>query len=97
MNTYPDIPSFFAEQGPEHIERFVSLNLDLSQRIYALLQNHGWTESNLARALGISEAVVSLRLGGTYDWRLRELVGWKVMLGERLIMITEYNVPLIGR
>lgn len=87
MNTYPDIPSFFAEQGPEPIERFVSLNLDLSQRIYTLLQERSWSESDLARALSITEAEVSLRLGGTYDWRLREVVELEVVLGERLIEV----------
>jgi hypothetical protein len=89
MNTYPDIPSFFAEQGPEHIEHFVSLNLDLSQRIYTLMQERSWSESDLARALSITEAEVSLRLGGTYDWRLRELAELEVVLGGDLIMITE--------
>lgn len=83
MDTYPDIPSFFAEQGPEHIERFVRLNLDISQRVYALMQERGLTESDLARALEISEADISLRLSGTYDWRLRELVG----LERKLIML----------
>ena len=89
MNTYPDIPSFFAEQGPEHIKRFVSLNLDLSQRIYTLMQERSWSERDLARALNITEAEVSLRLGGTYDWRLRELVELEEVLGGDLIMITE--------
>lgn len=41
MDTYPDIPSIFAERGPEHIERFVRLNLDISQRVYALIQERG--------------------------------------------------------
>ena len=89
MNTYPDIPSFFAEQGPEHIERFVSLNLNLSQRIYALLQNHGWTESNLARAMDLGEADISLRLSGTYDWSLRELVELEGVLGAEVLRVTQ--------
>lgn len=87
MKTYPDIPSFFAEQGPEHIERFVRLNLDISQRVYALMKEGGLTESDLARALEISEADISLRLSGTYDWRLRELVRLEVVLERKLIML----------
>lgn len=87
MKTYPDIPSFFAEPGPEHIERFVSLNLDLCNRIYLLLEERGWTEADLARAVGLSEAAISLRLGGTYDWRLRELVELEEVLGGDLIEV----------
>lgn len=87
MKTYPDIPSFFAEQGPEHIERFVSLNLDISNRICLLLEERGWTEADLARAVGLSEAAISLRLGGTYDWRLRELVGLEAVLERKLIIL----------
>ena len=89
MNAYPDIPSFFAEQGSEHIERFVSLNLDISQRIYALLQNHRWTESDLARAMDLSEADISLRLSGTYDWSLRELVKLEGVLGAEVLRVTQ--------
>lgn len=87
MKTYPDIPSFFAEQVPEHIERFVNLNLDLSNRICLLLEERGWTEADLARAVGLSEAAISLRLGGTYDWRLRELVGLEAVLERKLIIL----------
>ena len=89
MKTYPTIASFFAEQSPRNIKRFVNLNLDLSQRIYLLLEERGWTEADLARAVGLSESAISLRLGGTYDWRLRELLELEDILGERLIILAE--------
>ena len=89
MNVYPDIPSFFAEQGPAHIERFVSLNLDLSQRIYDLLQEGEWTEADLARAMDLGEADISLRLSGTYDWSLRELVKLEGVLGAEVLRVTQ--------
>jgi hypothetical protein len=89
MKNYPTIASFFAEQSPPGIEHFVNLNLDLSQRIYLLLEERGWTEADLACAVGLSEAAISLRLGGTYDWRLRELMELEEVLGERLIMLAE--------
>lgn len=63
------------------------LNLDISQRVYALMQERGLTESDLARALEISEAGLGLRLSGTYDWRLRELVRLEVVLERKLIML----------
>jgi len=89
MKTYPTIASFFAEQSPAPIERFVNLNLDLSQRIYLLLEERGWKGADLALALGLSEADISLRLGGTYDWRLGELVELEEVLGKRLIILAE--------
>jgi len=86
MSKYKDITSFFQEEGPEDIERFVDKNLDIVQQAYALMEAKGWAQKDLARELGKTTAEVSKWLSGSHNLTLRSIAKMEVALGADLIL-----------
>ena len=86
MSTYQNIDAFFAARGPEDVERFVDKNLDISQQVYALLKEKGWTQKQFAKKLGKSEAEVSKWLNGTHNLTLRSIAKMEVALDADIIL-----------
>lgn len=86
MNEYKEITNFFEQRGPEDVERFVDKNLDISQQVFALLEEKGWKQTDLAKALGKSNAEVSKWLSGTHNLTLRSIAKMEAVLGADIIM-----------
>lgn len=86
MSKYKDITSFFQEEGPEDIERFVDKNLDIVQQAYALMEAKGWAQKDLARELGKTTAEVSKWLSGSHNLTLRSIAKMEAALGADLIL-----------
>jgi transcriptional regulator with XRE-family HTH domain len=86
MSTYKDITSFFNERGPEDVERFVDKNLDISQQVYALLQERGWSQNDLARKMGKTSAETSKWLSGSHNLTLRSIAKMEAALGKDIII-----------
>lgn len=86
MSNYKTIAGFFEERGPEDIERFVDKNLDISQQIYALLEEKGWSQKDLAEALGKSAAEVSKWLSGSHNLTLRSIAKMEAVLEADIIL-----------
>ncbi len=42
MSKYQTIAGFFEERSPIDVERFVEINLDISQQVHAFLKEKGW-------------------------------------------------------
>lgn len=86
MKEYQEITNFFEQKGPEDIERFVDKNLDISQQVFALLEEKGWKQSDLAEALGKTNAEVSKWLSGMHNLTLRSIAKMEAALGADIIM-----------
>ena len=86
MRKYNDVASFFAERGPEEVERFVDKNLDISQQVYALLKEKGWTQKKLAEVLGKADAEVSKWLSGSHNITLRSIAKMEAALDADIIL-----------
>ncbi len=86
MRKYQDISRFFEERGPEDIERFVDKNLDICEQVYALLRERGWTQKELAKAMGKSESEISKWLSGTHNLTLRSIAKLEAALGADIIL-----------
>lgn len=86
MSNFKDIASFFATRGPEDIERFVDKGLDISQQILAAMKEKGWTQKDLASALGKSDPEISKWLSGTHNLTLRSIAKIEAALDADIIM-----------
>lgn len=86
MSKYKNVTSFFETRGPEDIERFVDKNLDISQQVYALIKDKGWTQKELAKSIGKSDAEISKWLNGTHNLTLRSIAKMEAALGADIII-----------
>ena len=86
MSEYQEITNFFEERGPEDIEKFVDKNLDISQQVFALLDEKGWNQGDLARALGKSDAEISKWLSGTHNLTLRSIAKMEAILDADIVI-----------
>ena len=96
MNKTEDLKEFFETKGPEDIERFVDKNLEISQQVYAYLDDRGWSQKEFARELGKSEAEISKWLSGTHNLTLRSIAKMEAVL-EKDIIVTPIAVSKIGK
>jgi transcriptional regulator with XRE-family HTH domain len=87
-----DVASFFEQPSSPDIERYVDINLDISEQVMHYLENKGWTQKDLAVRLGKSEAEVSKWLSGMHNLTLKSISKMEAILGESIIM-----TPLVAR
>jgi transcriptional regulator with XRE-family HTH domain len=85
MSTSNDMQEFFLQEGAPEIERFVEKNLLITQQIFQYLRDRGWSQKDLAQALGKSEAEISKWLSGTHNLTLKSLTKLEVVLQEDII------------
>lgn len=86
MKKYQNVASFFAQKGPADIERFVDKNLDISQQVYSILKEKGWTQKDFASKLGKSDAEISKWLSGTHNLTLRSIAKMEAVLEKDIIL-----------
>lgn len=86
MSKYKNVADFFAQRGPEDIERFIDKNLDISQQVYALLKEKGWRQHDLATRLGKSDAELSKWLSGSHNLTLHSIAKMEAVLGADIIL-----------
>ncbi len=86
MSEYQEITNFFEGKGPEDVERFVDKNLDISQQVFAILEEKGWNQSDLAKALEKSDAEISKWLSGTHNLTLRSIAKMEAALDADIIV-----------
>jgi len=78
--------SFFQERSPEDVERFVEKNFDISEQVSHLLEQRGWTQKDLAQAVGKSESEISRWLTGMHNLTLRSIAKMEAALGTDIIL-----------
>lgn len=86
MSGYQEISNFFEEKGPEDIKKFVDKNLDITQQVFAILDEKGWNQGDLAKALGKSDAEISKWLSGMHNLTLRSIAKMEAALDADIIV-----------
>ncbi len=85
MNIMNEMESFLSEKGAPDIEQFIDKNLQITQQIYAYLEARSWSQKDLAKALGKSEAEISKWLSGTHNLTLKSLTKLETILEQDII------------
>lgn len=70
------------QDDPDYLTEGVLL--DVTEQIYARMQEHGLRQTDLAECLGVSRAFVSQLLNGKPNMTMRTLVGVAHALGQRV-------------
>lgn len=82
---------------PPEVSKQVDLSVAIADRIFALLDNHGMKQRDLAKALGKTETEVSRWLSGTHNITIATIAKIAVVLGDDIIMPTgqgsHYVIP----
>jgi transcriptional regulator with XRE-family HTH domain len=78
--------AFFQERSPEDVERFIKKNFDISEQVTYLLEQRGWTQKDLAQAVGKSESEISRWLTGMHNLTLRSIAKMEAALGADIIL-----------
>jgi len=86
MSDFKPVSRFFSRKGPKDIQCFVSKNMDITEQVYALLAEKGWSQKDLAGALGKTDAEVSRWLSGTHNLTLRSIAKLEAVLDADLIL-----------
>ncbi len=73
MNTYKSVTEFFNEETPKYMDYYFDMNLAVSDQIMCYLKEKGWTQKDLAKALGKKESEVSKWLSGTHNFTLKSI------------------------
>ncbi|WP_063769051.1 helix-turn-helix transcriptional regulator [Flammeovirga sp. OC4] len=72
---------------PKENEIFVELSLGLINLIHEVLEKKGWTQKDLAKALGKRESEVSKWLTGSHNFTFRSISKLMAALDEKLLEI----------
>ncbi len=86
MNEFELFDQFFEDKGPEDLQRFVDKNVDIVHQVIQLLRDKGWSQSDLARKMGKSDAEVSKWLSGTHNLTLRSIARLETALEADIIL-----------
>ncbi len=77
------------EKAKPENKRFISLNLDITAQVYALLKQKGMTQKEFAKAIGKNESEVSRWLTGLHNLTLKSIAKMEAVLGEEIIITPE--------
>lgn len=78
--------SNFNKRTEPDIHRFVEINLNIVEEIYAIMERKNITQKELAQKLGKKESEISKWLTGMHNLTLRSIARLEVALGEDLIL-----------
>ncbi len=78
--------TFFEQPSSPDIERFVDINLDISEQVMQYLDSKNWTQKDLAAKLDKSEAEISKWLSGMHNLTLKSISKMEAVLGEHIII-----------
>lgn len=94
--------SNFNKSTEPDIHRFVEINLNIVEEIYAIMERKNITQKDLAQKLGKKESEISKWLTGMHNLTLRSIARLEVALGEDLILTSskakermEEEVPVV--
>ncbi|CAA6829871.1 MAG: Transcriptional regulator, XRE family [uncultured Aureispira sp.] len=71
---------------PKENKQFVSKNLDISQQVFAILEEKGWSQIDLARRLGKHKSDVSRMLSGLQNLTLKTITKLEAILETDIIL-----------
>jgi transcriptional regulator with XRE-family HTH domain len=71
---------------PKENKQFVSKNLDISQQVFAILEEKGWSQIDLAKQLGKHKSDVSRMLSGLQNLTLKTITKLEAILETDIIL-----------
>ncbi len=85
------------QETPPEVNKQVDLCVAIANRVYAILEQKGMTQRDLARMLGKTETEVSRWLSGTHNLTIATIAKIAVALGDDIIMPTHgYDFSING-
>jgi len=78
---------------PAESRRESELSYSIARRINEVLVRKGWTQADLAKAVGRPPAVVSRWMSGTQNFTLKTLASLEIAMGEKIISVSHYYKP----
>lgn len=84
-----------ARTSPE-TRHYIRKNLDIAARVNTLLKQKGWTQKDLAKALGKTESEVSRMLSGLHNVTLKSIAKLEIVLGADILVSADQVEPDSG-
>lgn len=78
---------------PAQVSRECDLVFDIVKRIHDILVRKGWSQADLARATGKTEAEVSRWMSGSHNFTIKSIALIETALDERIISVNKYRKP----
>jgi transcriptional regulator with XRE-family HTH domain len=85
MSIYQNEEEFLGMEISPELRDFVEYNLAISNYVHMLLEQKGWTQKELAHALGKTEGEISKWLSGMHNLTLKSIAKMSAILGEKII------------
>ena len=79
------ITDWLDQNGDPEIERFVTKNLAIVEQVREVLENRGWSQADLAKAMDKRPSEVSKWLSGTHNLTIKSIVKMEITLGIDLL------------
>lgn len=80
------LSDFLQENRQLDIQCYINKNLDITEQIYAYLKEKGWSQTDLAKKLGKSNAEISKWLSGTHNLTLKSITKLETIFNEDIIL-----------
>lgn len=81
---------------PQEIKRHQTLLFGIGYRIDEILKRKGWTQADLAKAMGKKEPEISKWMGGGHNFTINTIAKIEAVLGEEILTIKRYRKPVTG-
>ena len=85
MSTYKSVTDFFNMETPKDMEYFIDMNMAVSEQIMSYLKEKKWSQKQLAKELGKSEAEISKWLSGTHNLTMKSIARIAAVLDSEII------------
>ena len=96
---YTDSEPMFDEllaRVPAETKRHHDLLTEIGCRIEEILKRKGWTQSDLAKAMGKRESEISKWLGGGHNFTISTIINIETALETDILSVKKYRKPLSG-
>ena len=81
---------------PKGVQKEVDMFYAIAVRINEILKRKGWTQADLAKAMGKKEAEISKWLSGSHNFTISTLARIETVLEEDIISVKKYRKPVSG-
>lgn len=81
---------------PQEIKRHQTLLFSIGYRIDEILKRKGWTQADLAKAMGKKEPEISKWMSGGHNFTINTIAKIEAVLGEEILTVKRYRKPVTG-
>lgn len=81
---------------PRQVEKEVNLQMEIIYRIEEILKHKGWSQTDLAKAMGKKDPEISKWLGGRHNFTIATIARIEAALGEDILTVKRYRKRASG-